>query len=178
MNSWIYDSAYNILWIVVSSIVFYIITIAASRIAGIRSFTTNSSFDFLITLAMGALLASTITSKEISILEGTTALFTLYVLQLLIAVMRQKWHSVNGLIDNTPVLLMEHGKILEENMKYVRITRYELNAKLRAEGITDYSQVQAAVLEVTGAVSVMKKPKPDQKFDPALLEGVMNKVKK
>ncbi|WPP50162.1 DUF421 domain-containing protein [Catalinimonas niigatensis] len=178
MNSWFYDSAFNILWIIVSSIVFYIITITASRIAGIRSFTTNSSFDFLITLAMGALLASTITNKEISILEGTAALFTLYVLQMLIAVMRQKWNSVNSLVDNTPVLLMEHGKILEENMKYVRITRYELNAKLRAEGITDYSQVRAAVLEATGSVSVMKKPKPDQKFDPALLEGVMNKVKK
>ena len=177
MNIWLYENANNLLWVFISTTLFYLITIAASRIVGIRSFTTSSSFDFLITLAMGALLASTITSKEISLAEGVAALLTLYVLQTVIAVMRQKWGFINRFIDNQPVLLMEHGKVLEENLKYVRITHHELKAKLRAHNITRYSQVRAAVLEATGNVSILKETETGEEFDTSLLEGVLSKVK-
>ncbi len=176
MNNWLQDSSQNIIWIFISAVIFYFITIVASRIAGIRSFTKNSSFDFLITLAMGALLASTITSKEISVLEGSVALVTLYILQNAIALARQRWGFVNKFVDNTPVLLMEHGKILEKNMHHVRITRYELNAKLREHSITQYSQVRAVVLEATGNISVIKQPEAGKEMDTDLFEGVLMKV--
>ncbi|MEK6478268.1 YetF domain-containing protein [Catalinimonas sp. 4WD22] len=177
MKTMFFENTQSIIWVFLSTIFFYFFTIVASRIAGIRSFTTNSSFDFLVTLAMGALLASTITSDAISLVEGTVALFTLFVLQTVIAFMRHKWSFVSDIVDHNPILLIDRGKILEKNLKHARVTRYELNAKLRGKGITDYNQVWAAVLEASGTVSVMKKNDAEQKFNPALLEGVMNKVK-
>lgn len=177
METLVFENIQSIVWVFISTVTFYFFTIVASKIAGIRSFTTYSSFDFLVTLAMGALLASTITSDKISLAEGAVALFTLYALQTVIAFMRQKWNVVGDIVDHNPILLIDQGKIIDENLKHVRITRYELNAKLRGEGITDYNQVWAAVLEASGTISVMKRNSPDQKFDDALLKGVRYKVK-
>ncbi|MGB3778028.1 MAG: hypothetical protein WA960_06690, partial [Tunicatimonas sp.] len=80
--SWFFDSAHSLLWVVISCSVFYLFIIIITRVVGLRSFTTFSSFDFLITLSMGALLASTVVSREVALLEGFVAIFTLFVLQI------------------------------------------------------------------------------------------------
>lgn len=146
-----------------------------SKLVGIRSFTTASSFDFLITLAIGALLASTISDNDISLVEGTTALLSLYGIHTLITFARRKWGAVKRIIDNRPVLLMKDGEMLHRNMRFARITEYELRAKLRENNVINYAQVLAAVLEVNGKISVLTQRDYSDDFDPALLHGVMSK---
>ena len=177
MDTWLYQNSHDIIWILISTILFYAITVGVSNLVGIRSFTTASSFDFLITLAIGALLASTIADNDISLVQGTTALLSLYGIHTLITFARRKWNFVKRIIDNRPVLLMKDGCMLEENMKHARITAYELRAKLRENNVINYGQVLAAVLEVNGKISVLTRRIPEETFDPALLRGVLSKVK-
>jgi uncharacterized membrane protein YcaP (DUF421 family) len=177
MQTWFYNNSHDIFWILISSVLFYIITVAVSKLVGIRSFTTASSFDFLITLAIGALLASTIADNDISLIEGTTALLSLYGIHTLITYARQRWSFVKKIIDNRPVLLMKDGQILKANMRFARITEYELRAKLREHNVINYGQVLAAVLEVNGNISVLTRRDPEEAFDPALLRGVLSTAK-
>ena len=177
MDTWLYSNANDFFWILTSTVIFYAITVAVSKLVGPRSFTTASSFDFLVTLAIGALLASTISDNDISLVEGTTALVSLYGIHTLITFARRRWKTVKRIIDNRPVLLMRDGQMLEENMRHVRITRYELRAMLRANNVINYGQVLAAVLEVNGNISVLTRQKPEEKFDSSILRGVLSKVK-
>jgi len=122
METWLYSNAHNFFCILISTVLFYGITVTVSKLVGIRSFTTASSFDFLITLAIGALLASIISDNDISLVEGTTALLSLYGIHTLITFARRKWGTVKPIIDNQPVLLMKEGQMLYQNMCFARIT--------------------------------------------------------
>ena len=174
--SWFFDSAHSLLWVVISCVVFYLFIIVTTRIVGLRSFTTFSSFDFLITLSMGALLASTVVSKEVALLEGFTAIFTLFLLQIVVSLTRARWGWVKKVLDNRPTLLMENGQVLHDNLRAVRITEDELRAKLRGSNVYNYAQVRAVVLEASGEVSILRQP--DQELLPELttLEGVVRRA--
>ena len=177
MSAWLLDSAPRLLWVALSCLGFYVFTIVITRLVGLRSFTKFSSFDFLVTLAMGALLASTVVSRSVALAEGMVAIGTLFVLQLVVAVLRTRWSWVKNWVDNQPTLLMEDGKVLYDNLRAVRITEGELLAKLRGSNIYSYRQVKAVVLESSGDVSVIHEIANDvTRFDDSLLKGVTRKA--
>ena len=174
--SWFFDSAHSLLWVVISCAVFYLFIIVTTRVVGLRSFTTFSSFDFLITLSMGALLASTVVSREIALLEGFMAICTLFLLQMGVSLTRARWNWVRKVIDNKPTLLMENGQVLHDNLRAVRITEDELRAKLRGNNVYNYAQVKAVVLESSGDVSILRQPNQELLPELTTLEGVIRRV--
>ncbi len=174
--SWFFDSAHSLLWVVISCILFYLFTIIATRLVGLRSFTKFSSFNFLITLSMGALLASTVVSRKVALVEGAIAIITLFLLQLAVSLGRTHWSWVKKVIDNQPTLLMENGLVLHDNLRAVRITEDELRAKLRGSNVYNYSQVKAVVLESSGDVSILVQPDQDLLPELTTLEGVVRRV--
>jgi uncharacterized membrane protein YcaP (DUF421 family) len=89
-------------------------------------------------------------------------------LQRMVAIARRN-SGIEKVVDNQPTLLMVGPEMIEENMHSARITPADLRGKLRAAGITEWSQVQAVVLETTGDVSVLS----GTSLDPSLLEGVI-----
>lgn len=125
---------------------------------------------------MGALLATTIVSKEVSVAQGTTALITLFILQRLFSLARIKWKWFRKYFDNQPLLLMDGPYLLRKNMDKARITEDELKSKLRAHNINSYSQIIAVVLERSGNISVLYKTGNQQELDPNILEGVRREI--
>ena len=174
--SWFFDSAHSLLWVVISCAVFYLFIIITTRVVGLRSFTTFSSFDFLITLSMGALLASTVVSREVALLEGFIAICTLFLLQMGVSLTRARWKWIRRVIDNKPTLLMENGQVLHDNLRAVRITEDELRAKLRGSNVYNYTQVKAVVLESSGDVSILRQPNQELLPELTTLEGVIRRV--
>ena len=69
--------------------------------------------------------------------------------------MRFKSKKAEDLIDNDPLLLMENGEVLEENMKASKVTQAELQSKLREANVIRLNQVKAVILETTGEISVL-----------------------
>ena len=177
MSPWFFDSVPSLLWVGLSCLVIYLVMIVTTRIVGLRSFTKLSSFDFLITLAMGALLASTVVSREIALAEGMVAIATLFILQIVVAMMRTRWGWVRKWVDNPPTLLMKDGQVLHDNLRAVRITEGELLAKLRFNNVYNYEQVKAAVLESSGEVSIIHDTANHPvAFNDALLNGVVRNL--
>ncbi len=141
--------------------------VAYIRIAGLRSFSKMSSFDFAVTVAFGSLLASVAMSRS-SLADGLAAGATLLGVQVVVAIGRSRF-GLSSIVDNQPLLLMANGRMLTDNLRIARVTPDDIRAKLREANALDYDQVHAVVLETTGDISVLH---GDGALDPDLLLDV------
>lgn len=174
MTSWIVTSWAAVAMVVASTAGIYLAVVTLTRIAGLRSFSKISSFDFAVTVAIGSILASTLVAEDPPLLQAAVGLTSLYAVQMGVAILRRRSAGVRRAVDNTPLLLMDGPRILSENLDRARITEEDLRAKLREANVLQLDEVRAVVLESTGDVSVLHGPPEGSKLDPRLLEGVRN----
>ncbi len=170
--SWIETTLTASLMVVLSTLGIYAALVLFTRIAGLRSFSKISSFDFAITIAIGSVIASTIMSKNPPLLQAIVALGVLYLVQMTVARLRGSSTSMSALVDNEPLLLMDGTEILEENLKKAKVTLADLRGKLREANVTQMSQVKAVVMETTGDVSVLHHQDENHELDASMLEEV------
>ncbi|MBT8425926.1 MAG: DUF421 domain-containing protein [Silicimonas sp.] len=139
------------------------------RVNGLRSLSKMTNFDFVMTVAMGSLLASAPQASEwdsfVLILLSMAGLFAA---QATTAWARVRWAPVRHMIHNEPVLLMRDGEMLHETMRANRVTEGDLRGKLREANVLNLSDVRAVVLETTGDVSVLH----GDDLSDRLIEGV------
>jgi uncharacterized membrane protein YcaP (DUF421 family) len=171
MEKWFEASTTSLIAIVLTAIGIYFATIIFTRLAGKRSFSKMSSFDFAMTVAIGSIIATTVLSKSVSLLQGIIGLAAVYILQVLVAILR-KLEIVQKLIDNKPLLLMDGEEILQENLKKARVTESDLRSKLREANVLELSQVRAVIFESTGDIAVLHSKDENVKVEDWLLKGV------
>jgi uncharacterized membrane protein YcaP (DUF421 family) len=143
--------------------------IALTRIAGLRSFSKMSGYDFAITVAMGSVLASVIVTRSTGPLVGIAALVALFAVQAVLSHLRVGSESAAQAMDNAPLLIMRGPEVLEDNLKAAKMTRADLMAKLREANVLRLDAVRAVVFEQTGDVSVLH---GDGEVDPQIMETV------
>lgn len=138
--------------ILVSTASIYASVILYTRIAGLRSLASMSSFDFAATVAVGSTIA-TVANLATPTAHGLLVLGLLYLFQALVGLARRI--GATRVIDNEPLLLMAGARVLHENLRRVRVTEEELMSQLRLSGVLRLDQVRAVVMESTGSVSVL-----------------------
>jgi uncharacterized membrane protein YcaP (DUF421 family) len=168
---WIYNLKDPLWETIVGSFLIFIVIIFLTRIIGLRSFAKFTVYDFAFTVAIGSIIASTLTSST-SIVHGSIAIASLLVLTAVFSFLQRASPRIKSLISNKPLLLMDGSEILYENLKHARIEKTQLVAKLREANVIDYSQVIAVVLESTGDISVLHSSDGEVNLDIELLEGV------
>lgn len=171
MEKWFFSNWESLVAIAISTLVIYIAVIVFTRIFGKRSFSKMSSFDFAMTVAVGSLIATTVLSKSVTLLEGIVGLFMVYLYQLSAALLR-KWKPFRKAIDNEPLLLMDGQNILEANLLKARVTKGDLRSKLREANVLDLSEVRAVVFETTGDIAVLHSSDASKSLEPWLLKDV------
>ncbi|MDY7394974.1 DUF421 domain-containing protein [Aureibaculum sp. 2210JD6-5] len=142
-----------------------------TRIFGKRSFSKMSSFDFSMTVAIGSIIATTVVSSSVTLVQGIIGLGAVYLIQLTAAFAR-RYDWFKTMVDNQPLLLMDESTILYENLKKARVTKEDLISKLREANVLNISQVKAVVFEATGDISVLHSDKENLEVEDWLLEGV------
>lgn len=173
MEKWIYAEEKTLFYVFVSTIVVFISIILLTRIFGKRSFSKMSSFDFACTIAVGSIIASTLLSKSVSLLQGLFALVLIFLLQIITASLR-RFSFFCKIVDNKPLLLMKNKTILWENLKKANVTEDDIKAKLREANVIELNEVKAVVLETTGDISVLHSKQKDS-IDAWIIEGVNTK---
>lgn len=159
--------------IALSALAMYVAVILLTRLAGVRSFSKMSGFDFAVTVAIGSVLGSVILSKDPPIANGVAALVILFGLQIGMAVLRSRFPGLQLLADNRPRLIMIGGEVQYDQLKKAKMTESDLWGKLREANALNFSQVLAVIAETTGDVSVLHASDPDQEIEPELLQGVI-----
>ncbi|QCO54648.1 DUF421 domain-containing protein [Pseudorhodobacter turbinis] len=126
------------------------------RIVGLRSFSKMTNFDFVMTVAMGSLLAGASQSETWpGLLQTLTAMGCLFAVQFGVSGLRQRYPGFDDLVQNTPILLMKDGTVLHDALIKTRVSEEDLIAKLREANVLSLSSVRAVVLETTGDISVL-----------------------
>ena len=175
MTEWITTSWTAVLMVVLSTIGIYASVILFTRLAGLRSFSKMSGFDFAMTVAIGSIVASSILTQNPPLLQAVVALAMVYALQIGVAQLRKNTRIAEYLVDNEPLLLMVGTEMLRDNMRKVRVTENDLWSKLREANVIDLSEVHAVVFETTGDVSVLHGSPDGPALDIELLTGVRDR---
>lgn len=167
-SAWLATTGRAALMVALSVVGIYASLILFTRIAGLRSFSKMSGFDFAVTVAIGSLISTTILTPDPPLALAIFALGMLFVLQITVAALRA--HGWLGrLTDNEPMVVLWKGEVIEENLRRVKMTRSDLLAKLREANALDPDAIHAVVMETTGDVSVLH---GGEAFDLLLVEGV------
>jgi len=115
-------------------------------------------FDFLIILTLGAVVGADIADPNIHHFPTAVAIVLLAIFQRIVA----KWKISNRFIGNLltfkPTVVIQDGKLLNENMKNIRYSIDNVLQMLREKDVFDISEVETAIIEASGALSVLKKP--------------------
>ncbi len=126
------------------------------RINGLRSFSKMTNFDFVMTVAVGSLLAGASQSTSWRpFLQTLVAMAALFLVQYSAARMRMASTTIARILQNQPVILMRNGVIIEKALVATRVSEEDLLAKLREANVLALSDVRAVILETTGDISVL-----------------------
>ncbi|MBT3136829.1 DUF421 domain-containing protein [Alteromonas sp. ALT199] len=126
------------------------------RINGLRSFSKMTNFDFVMTVAVGSLLASASqTTNWTAFIQAMIAMAALFIVQSVTAKLRRKSDKIEAIMQNTPIILMRNGEVIDSALEETRVARSDLLAKLREANVLNLNEVRAVVLETTGDISVL-----------------------
>jgi len=133
----------------------YISLVLILRISGKRTLTKLNSFDLVVTVALGSTLATVLLSKSVALAEGVLAMALLIFLQFAITWLSVRSSRFQELVKSEPSLLVHQGRFLDSALRAQRITREEILAALRSNGVADAADA-AVVLETDGTIAVIK----------------------
>ena len=140
------------------SIILYIIVLFVMRLMGKREIGQLQPFELAIAIMIADLATIPMSDVGIPIIDGIIPILGLLVMHLIISYINLKSMKVRGFICGKPSILIFRGKIDEQMMKKERFTINELQERLRSNNITDISDVEYAILETDGQISVIEKP--------------------
>ncbi|MEC4723173.1 DUF421 domain-containing protein [Noviherbaspirillum sp. CPCC 100848] len=139
------------------------------RISGNRTLSKMNSFDLVVTVAFGSTLSTILVNRNITLAEGLTAVALLVALQYAITWLSVRSAQFSGIIKTTPTLLVKDGRLLDDALKKVRVTKDEIHAAIRQNGMGSVDQVGAIIMETDGSLSVISQRNAG---DLSVLEGV------
>ena len=142
--------------VIIRAVMMYIFAVALLRIFGKRTTMTTASFDLIVTVALGSILASTVVSTSRPIFEGMAALTVVVAMQWLVSLGVSRSDTVQRIVVSPARLLLQDGQIIAEHLKTERLSIEQLDQNIRQEGFSTRDGLKAVVLESSGNVSVIE----------------------
>lgn len=133
----------------------YIAIVFMLRISGKRTLAKWNSFDFVVTIAFGSVLASIMLTTDDKFGKGILSFALLVLFQYIITWISVRSSIIQKLIKSEPALLLYRGEIQREVMKKERIAEGEILAALRTSGVSAIEDADAVILETDGSFSVI-----------------------
>ncbi len=144
--------------ILIRMVVLYITAIASVRIMGKRQIGELQPTELVITLLISEIIAIPIQNTNIPLLDTLIAIFLLIGFEILTSVFNMKSVKFRTLIQGHPLVVINDGVINQDLIKQLRFTVDDLLEALRQKDVFDISQVQYAIVETNGQMSVLLKP--------------------
>ena len=140
------------------AIFLYIVVLAVMRLMGKREIGQLQPFELAISIMIADLAATPMTETGIPITNGIMPILGLLVMHLIISMINIKSTKAREIICGKPSILIFRGKIDQKVLKKERFTINELEERLRDNNIFNIGDVEYAILETSGQVTVIPKP--------------------
>lgn len=142
----------------IRSIILYLIVLVIMRLMGKREIGQLQPFELAISIMISELASIPMTDIGIPLINGIIPILGLLLMHLLISFLNLKSTKIRELVCGKPSILIYRGKIDEKKLRKERFTLNELEEKLRSNNVMDIGDVEYAILETSGDVSVILKP--------------------
>ena len=140
------------------SIILYLIVLIVMRLMGKREIGQLQPFELAISIMIADLASIPMTEIGIPISNGIIPILGLLVMHMIISMLNLKSSKIREIICGKPRILIYRGKIDEKALKKERLTINELEERLRGRDISNLGEVEYAILETSGDISVIQKP--------------------
>ena len=140
------------------SILLYIIVLIVMRLMGKREIGQLQPFELAISIMIADLASTPMADTGIPISNGIIPILALLVMHLIISVLNLKSIRAREILCGKPSILIYRGKIDEKMLKKERFTVTELEERLRGNNIVNIGDVEYAILETSGQITVIQKP--------------------
>lgn len=144
--------------IFIRSILLYIIVLVVMRLMGKREIGQLQPFELAISIMIADLASTPMADAGIPITNGIIPILALLVMHLVISVLNIKSIKARQILCGKPSILIYRGKIDEKKLKKERFTVNELEERLRGNNIVNIGDVEYAILETSGQITVIQKP--------------------
>ncbi len=141
--------------IVIRATVAFFLIFLLTRVVGRRELSSMEPFDLILLVVLGDLVQQGVTQSDYSLTGTLLAIATFGVLSVVLSYVNFKVRRLRPLLQGEPIVLVEHGRPIEGNLRRERITVEELAAEARLQSISSISDVRWAVLETNGKISFL-----------------------
>jgi uncharacterized membrane protein YcaP (DUF421 family) len=141
--------------IVLRTTLVYLAILVGLRVAGKREIGQMTVFDLVVLLLIANAVQNAMVGPDTSLIGGILAAFLLLVLNAAIAQVRLRIPGLRRWVEGTPTLLVLRGEVIQEHLRQEGIDQETLEAALREHGVANITDVEMAVLEIDGSISVV-----------------------
>ena len=141
--------------IVVSSVIIYLFIIVAIRLFGKKELAQLSVIDLVFILLISNAVQNAMVLGDNSLVGGMIAAGTLFVVNYILKFLQFRFPQFSKALQGDAIMLVYKGKVIESHMRISKITSNELMEAIREHGVGDVSEVDLAILEVDGNISVL-----------------------
>ena len=152
------------------TIVLYLVLIFVIRMMGKRQIGQMEASEFVVTMLVANLASIPMQDSGIPLYSGLVPILTVLGVELCLSCLIMKSVFLRRLLCGKPVILIENGRILQDNLRRTRVTLDELTGHLREKDVLDIRSVQYAILETDGNLSVF--PYPESQPASAAAAGI------
>ena len=157
----------------VRTVILYLVLIVVIRLMGKRQVGQLEPSEFVVTMLVANLASIPMQDGGIPLYSGLVPILTVLGLELILSGLVLRSIPLRRLLCGKPVILIENGRILQNNLRRTRITLDELTSQLREKDVLEPGEVQYAILETNGNISVF--PYPAQQPATAKDAGIIAK---
>ena len=143
----------------IRTVILYLTMIIVIRIMGKRQIGQMEPSEFVVTMMVANLATIPMEDDGIALFAGLVPICVILGAELVLSFLNLKSSKIRRLLCGKPVILIENGNILQQNLRKTRITLDELTGHLREKDVLDLQSVQYAILETNGNLSVFPYPK-------------------
>jgi uncharacterized membrane protein YcaP (DUF421 family) len=143
--------------IVVRATVIFFAVFLVTRMVGRRELGMNEPFDLILLVVIGDLIQQGVTQSDFSVTGTMLAVGTFAVLTVALSYISFRSKSVRTVLEGNPLVLVEDGKPITENLKSQRMVLEEVLSEARMQQVSSLDEIRWAILETSGSVSIIPK---------------------
>ncbi len=140
---------------VVRTVILYLLIIFGIRLLGKHQVGELEPAEFVLALIIADIASVPMQDYGIPLLMGVIPIITLLCLSMILSMLSMKSLRLRALLTGVPSILVRNGKLDQREMRRTRMTLDEILEQLRLQGYTDLADVQYAILETNGQLSVL-----------------------
>ncbi|NLJ87090.1 MAG: DUF421 domain-containing protein [Firmicutes bacterium] len=137
--------------------ILYLAAVVVIRIMGKRQIGQLQPFELVITIIIAELVVIPMQDKDVPLIEGLVPVFTLLLLQYGVSLLLMKSEGARAIVCGVPSVLVHDGRIVEKELRRLRYNLSDLLEQLRVKDLPNITDVEFAVLETNGDLSVIPK---------------------